>query len=101
MTCIFLLLNSSIKTYKSFKKNHRRVFDLSRLSTYLSNNPRNGQNEGGGMQIWKKQGGCRGGGGGGKEEKKGVCDWKKPGGWGWVGRIIRGDRGRKVEGGMR
>ena len=40
MICIILLFNSSIKTYKSFKKNHRRVFDLSRLSTNLSNNPR-------------------------------------------------------------
>ena len=35
----------------------------------------------GGMQIWKKPGGCPGGGGG-KEEKKGVCDWKKTGGLG-------------------
>ena len=40
MTCTFLWVNPSIKLYINIKKNYRRVFDLSRLSTYLSNNPR-------------------------------------------------------------
>ena len=44
---------------------------------------------GGGMQIWKKPGGCRGGGGV-RKKKRGYVIGKKPGGWGWVGRIIRG-----------
>ena len=47
----------------------------------------------------KKTRGCRGGGG--KEEKKGVCDWKKTGGLGLGWKNNPGDRGRKVEGGMR